>query len=169
MTKLRSLYDAFMTKVLDRLRDPILLALRLFIGWQFYVSGKAHLEHIDGFIQFFTTLHIPAPALNAYFVAGLEMIGGILMFVGLASRLIAIPLAIDMIVAYLTADHDAVVNIFKDPDTFIAATPFPFLLVSLVVLAVGPGRISIDYVLRKIVDKKSASPATIALSSSATS
>lgn len=152
-------YDLLTTKVLDRLRDPILLAFRLFIGWQFYVSGKAHFEHIDGFVQFFTKLGIPAPAANAHFVAALELVGGILLFVGLASRLIAIPLTINMLVAYITADHDAFFGILRDPDAFIAASPFPFLIVTLVVLAFGPGRISLDYVIRKLVSGKS-TPAT---------
>src|SRR5207237_3024594 len=84
MTKLERWYDLLATKVFDRLRDPLLLALRLFIGWQFFATGRGKLEHIDRIVAFFTNLGIPAPALNANVVAWLETIGGVLLFVGLA-------------------------------------------------------------------------------------
>jgi len=149
MDKLNRLYTLLTTRVLDRLQSPLLLVLRLFIGWRFFMTGWGKLHHIDGVIEFFTSLGIPMPAVNAWFVASLELVGGALLFIGLASRLIAIPLSINMIVAYLTADREAVVNIFKDPDAFMAAAPFAFLLVSLIVLAFGPGAFSIDYLIRK--------------------
>jgi hypothetical protein len=44
---------------------------------------------------------------------------------------IAAPVAlivISMTVAYLAADFEAVMNIFSDPDKFVKADPFPFLL-----------------------------------------
>jgi putative oxidoreductase len=150
MTKLERWYDLLATKVFDRLRDPLLLALRLFIGWQFFETGRGKLEHIDRIIAFFTNLGIPAPALNAHFVAWLETIGGVLLFVGLASRLIAVPLSISMLVALLTADKDAVSKIFSEPDGFLAAAPIPFLVVSLIVLAFGPGRFSLDWLIRRL-------------------
>jgi len=150
MTKLERWYDLLATKVFDRLRDPLLLALRLFIGWQFFATGRGKLEHIDRIVAFFTNLGIPAPALNAHVVAWLETIGGVLLFVGLASRLIAVPLSISMLVALLTADKDAVSKIFSEPDGFLAAAPIPFLVVSLIVLAFGPGRFSLDWVIRRM-------------------
>jgi len=150
MTKLERWYDLLATKVFDRLRDPLLLALRLFIGWQFFVTGRGKLEHIDRIVAFFTNLGIPAPALNAHFVAWLETVGGVLLFVGLASRLIAVPLSISMIVALLTADKDAVSKMFSEPDGFLAAAPVPFLFVSLIVLAFGPGRFSLDWLIRRM-------------------
>jgi putative oxidoreductase len=150
MTKLERWYDLLATKVFDRLRDPLLLALRLFIGWQFFVTGRGKLEHIDRIVDFFTNLGIPAPALNAHFVAWLETVGGVLLFVGLASRLIALPLSISMLVALLTADKDAVSKIFSEPDGFMAAAPVPFLVVSLIVLAFGPGRFSLDWLIRRL-------------------
>jgi putative oxidoreductase len=163
MKKAIAWYDWLTTNVFDRLRDPLLLVLRLFIGWQFFIAGKAKLGNIEGFIGFFERLGIPAPAANAYFVASLEMVGGALLFVGLASRLIALPLTINMIVAYLTADHDAVTKFFSENDAFTQAAPFPFLIVSAIVLAFGPGRISLDWLLRKLLTAKAApalAPAT---------
>jgi len=133
----------------DYLRSPLLLVLRLFIGWQFFVTGKGKLEHIDRVTQFFASLHIPMPHLNAIFVGTLETVGGLLLLVGLASRLIALPLTINMLVAYATADREALVNMFTNPDGFTQAEPFLFLLVSAIVLAFGPGFFSLDELIAR--------------------
>jgi hypothetical protein len=49
-----------------------------------------------------------------------------------------------MIVAYITADFEAVSDIFTDPDKFIKADPFPFLLTALIIYVWGPGEFSVD-------------------------
>ena len=82
--------------------------------------------------------------MNAYFVSALEFGGGLLLILGLGSRLFALPLVIDMIVAYITADREALFSIFSNPDKFSAAAPFTFLIASLIVLIFGPGKASVD-------------------------
>ena len=84
-----------------------MLAVRLYWGWQFIETGWGKLSDINKVVGFFTDLGIPAPALNAYFVSALEFGGGLLLVLGLGSRLIAMPLVIDMIIAYITADREA--------------------------------------------------------------
>jgi putative oxidoreductase len=152
--KLVRFYDLAVTRCFDKLRSPLLLVMRLIFGWGLFQTGKGKLENIDRFIDFLTHLHIPMPAANAWFVASLECVGGLLLLLGLVSRLIAIPLTINFIVAYLTADHEAVVNFFKDQDAFTSAAPFLYLLVSLIVLAFGPGFFSIDEVIGRIRSRK---------------
>jgi putative oxidoreductase len=142
-------YDLATTRIFGRLRSPLLLALRLIFGWGLFQTGKGKLEHIDRFTDFLTHLHIPMPAANAHFVASLECVGGLLLLLGLAARLIGVPLIINFIVAYLTADRDAVVNFFKDQDAFTNAAPFLYLLVSLIVLAFGPGLFSLDALIAR--------------------
>jgi putative oxidoreductase len=143
-------YGLATTRVFDRLRSPLLLALRLIFGWGLFQTGKGKLEHIDRFTDFLTHLHIPMAAANAHLVASLECIGGLLLLFGLAARLICIPLVINFIVAYLTADREAVVNFFKDQDAFTSAAPFLYLLVSLMVLAFGPGLFSLDALIARM-------------------
>lgn len=150
LAKLDRWYDLAMTRFFDRLRSPLLLALRLIFGWGLFQTGKGKLENIDRFVDFLTRLHIPMPAANAHFVASLECVGGLLLMLGLASRLICIPLTINFIVAFLTADRESVVNFFKDQDAFTNAAPFLYLLVSLLVLAFGPGLFSIDALIRRM-------------------
>lgn len=143
---LPSLYAQFF-ELASYLQSPLLLVIRLYWGWQFFLTGKGKLEHLDQITEFFTGLGIPFPAANAAFVGFTECAGGLLLLFGLASRLISIPLTILLSVAYLTADLEAVKQIFSDPSKFLAADPFLFLFAVVIVLAFGPGRFSVDALL----------------------
>src|SRR5581483_1201108 len=129
-------------------QSPFLLAIRLYFGWQFYQAGAGKLADISKTVDFFTSLNIPAPVFNAHFVAWLETAGGIMLMLGLASRILAVPLIVDMVVAYVTADREALHSIFSDPDKFTAAAPFNFLFVFLLILFFGPGFFSLDTLIR---------------------
>jgi putative oxidoreductase len=131
------------------LRSLFLLAVRLYWGWQFAQTGWGKFHRLPQVIEFFTSLGIPAPAVNAYFVSGLELVGGILLALGLGGRIIALPLAFDMLVAYATADREALGSIFSDPGKFYAAAPFTFLMASLMVLVFGSGLFAIDALLAR--------------------
>ena len=104
--KITKLYELLIRSA-NSLQSPFLLFVRVYWGWQFAETGWGKLGNINKVINFFTSLGIPAPALNAWFVSGLELVGGIILLLGLGSRLIALPLVIDMIVAYITADREA--------------------------------------------------------------
>ncbi|HEY3836601.1 MAG TPA: DoxX family protein [Bryobacteraceae bacterium] len=147
MNQLATRLYGLLIRVGNSLESPFLLAVRLYWGWQFAQTGWGKLGDIGKVINFFTSLGIPAPAFNAWFVSGLELAGGILLVLGLGSRLIAAPLVIDMIVAYVTADREALGQIFSDPDKFYAAAPYTFLFASLIVLIFGPGKFSVDAIL----------------------
>jgi putative oxidoreductase len=154
--KLVRWYDVVMSRGFDKLRSPLLLVIRLMFGWTLFETGKGKLQNIDRFTEFLTHLHIPMPGANAHFVASLECVGGLLLLLGLFSRLIAIPLIINFIVAYITADHEALVGFFKDQDAFTSAAPFLYLLVSLIILAFGPGFFSLDELIRRLWKRRAA-------------
>jgi putative oxidoreductase len=135
------------------LQSPFLLAVRLYWGWQFAQTGWAKLHDLEKITGLFTRLGIPAPAFNALFVSGLEFAGGLLLIAGLGSRLIAVPLVIDMLVAYMTADREALFSFLSDPDKFTAAAPYTFLIATLLVLIFGPGRFSADDILPAIMGR----------------
>ena len=135
------------------LQSPFLLFVRAYWGWQLHLTGRGKIHDIGKVVDFFTSLGIPAPAFNAYFVSGLEFIGGFLLIIGLASRPIALMIVVDMIVAYITADREAWMSIFSNPDKFAAAAPFTFLLSSLIILIFGPGKISMDALLARRLKK----------------
>jgi putative oxidoreductase len=151
MTKVVKKLYRLLIVVGNSLQSPFLLFVRLYWGWQLAESGWGKLHNIDKVAEFFMSLGLPAPSLTAHFIASLELVGGILLFLGLAARLIAVPLTINMIMAYITADHDALMSIFSNPDKFYAAAPYTFLFASLVVLIFGPGKFSVDAAIaRKI-------------------
>ena len=151
MQQLINLYLRF-AKAAASLRSPFLLLVRLYWGWQFVVTGWGHMHGIAGFIQYFTKLGIPLPAANAYFIAGLEFAGGILLILGLGTRIISLLLAGDMIVAFLTADRDALKTAFTaDPTNFYAASEYTFLFAAVILLIFGAGYFSIDrYIVRHL-------------------
>jgi putative oxidoreductase len=151
--QLQKIYRGFICAA-NCLQCPFLLAIRLYWGWQFFQTGRGKLGNIEHVTQFFQSLHIPMPEANAWVVAIMECFGGLLLMVGLGSRLVAFALAFDMVIAYLTADAEAVKSIFSDPDKFVQAAPFPFLLMTLIVLAFGPGKISLDWLIGKKLCRK---------------
>ena len=107
-------------------------------------TGWGKLHNVGKVTEFFTSLGIPFPALNAPFIIGLEFVGGILIMLGLGSRLIALLLTCDMLVAFILADREALFSVFSDPDKFYAAAPYTFLLAFLIVLIFGPGKFALD-------------------------
>jgi putative oxidoreductase len=132
----------------DILQSPFLLVLRVYFFWQLFMTGQGHLAHIGKVADFFVSLGIPFPVLNAYLSSTVECFGSLLLIIGFASRLTAIPVAVTMAVAYLTADLEAVTSIFSDPDKFVKADPFPYFICALIVLVFGPGRFSIDALIK---------------------
>jgi len=143
-------------KATTGLQSPLLLAVRLYWGWQFFQTGFGKLRNIDKVVDFFTNLGIPFPSFNAHMVGTLEFVGGMLLFIGLGSRIIALPLTFNMLVAYITADHEALLSFFSDPGKFYGADPFTFLFASLLILIFGPGKISLDFALSRLLQKRRA-------------
>jgi putative oxidoreductase len=139
---------ALLIAVASSLQSPFLLVVRLYWGWQLAQSGWGKLHNIGKVTEFFTSLNLPAPGPTAYAISTLELVGGVLLFLGLAARLIAVPLTINMIMAYITADREALFSVLSDPDKFYAAAPYTFLIASLLVLIFGPGLFSIDRLLK---------------------
>jgi len=151
-----------LVRIASSLQSPFLLIVRLYWGWSFVQTGWGKLQDLSKPTEFFTSLHIPFPAFNAVLASSTEFLGGILILVGLASRLAAIPLTIVMIVAYLTTEGEALHALFvdHDPDKFLAATPFQFLFAVLLVLFFGPGFFSIDHFLMKKFGKGTSESST---------
>lgn len=149
---IRSIYQRAFS-LTDYLQSPLLLGMRLYWGWQFFLAGKGKLMNLDRTTEFFASLNLPMPHLNAIMAGSVECFGGLLLLLGLASRPISIPLTFTMIVAYLTAHNEQVRNIFASPDEFIKADPFLFLLTALIILAFGPGYFSLDNLISRLFNR----------------
>jgi len=133
------------------LQSFLLLVVRLYWSWEFFLTGKGKLMDLEKPTQFFQSLGIPFPHAQAILVGTTECFGGLLLLAGFCSRLISIPLMILLSVAYFTSDIDAVKVIFSDPDKFLTAAEFQFLFAVVLAFAFGPGRFSIDWLIKRKV------------------
>src|SRR5580658_4228016 len=104
----------------DYLQHPFLLFVRLYWGIQLMQSGWGKLHNLDRVTDFFTSLNLPAPHFTATFVALVEFFGGILLALGLGSRLVPFVLFVNLTVAYVVADREAFSKIISDPGKFYA-------------------------------------------------
>ena len=136
------------------LQSPLLLVVRLFWGWQFVMDGWGKLHHLDKVTAYFTELGLPMPRLSAIMTGSIESVGGVLLAIGLFARPVSVPLLCTMIGAYATAERESVRVLFSDPDKFLSADPFHYLFAAVIVLAFGPGKLSVDHLFG---GKKSAS------------
>ena len=134
---------------LDRLEWLARLAVRVAVGLEFFGSGLGKLGKLSGLIEYFRSLGIPAPGLHAPFVAGVELVCGALIVVGLATRLAALMLGGVMIVAivtaaapekHITASWQGLLEFLYLPETLLV------LLLTWLVFA-GAGPASVDAVL----------------------
>ncbi|HUJ73086.1 MAG TPA: DoxX family protein [Verrucomicrobiae bacterium] len=150
---MKKLY-AFYVSLISKLQSPFLLIIRLYWGWQFFLTGRGKLMNLDRTAGFFASLHIPMPKLNAIMAGSTECLGGLFLLLGLGSRIITVPLMVTMVVAYLTADADVVKNIFSKPDKFVSADEFQFMLTAIIVLIFGPGVFSLDAIIARLRGQK---------------
>jgi putative oxidoreductase len=130
---------------------PVLL-VRLSVGYMFMASGWGKLHRLASFAEEFRALGIPAPDLQAPFIATLEFVGGTALMLGLATRLFAPLLAGTMAVALLTVSLKEAKN--HDPGNLFYLSEW-LLLVILVWLAfAGAGKASVDRFLREKLSPK---------------
>jgi putative oxidoreductase len=93
---------------------------------------------------------MPLPKLNAFLATGTETAGFVLIFLGLATRLISIPLMVVMIVAITTVHLG---NGFEAGNNGFEI-PIYYLLMLFSLLITGPGKISLDALITKFYNKK---------------
>jgi putative oxidoreductase len=119
------------------------LILRLALGITFFAHGRGKLRNPAGFAGFLRQIHVPAPLLSAWLVALLETVGAMLLILGVGTRVLALGLAIDMVVALAT------VRLGKAPFTSGpqgGGWDLEFLLfaISVALVFTGAGRFSLD-------------------------
>jgi len=130
---------------------PPLLA-RVAIGIGFILNGLGKLNNMEGIISFFGELGIPAPQILAPFVAGTELVGGIMLVLGLGTRIAALALSTTMVVATLTAVWPKL----EDKAGIFSAIEIAYLVVFVWLAVAGPGPASVDHILRKSIGRPSA-------------
>jgi putative oxidoreductase len=119
------------------------LLMRLFVGYFFFETGLGKIHHLDAFAERFAGWGIPYPHANAVLSAYTELLGGALIVAGLLTRIAAIPLIINMLVAIVSVKLASVssVNDFVELDEPLYLLSFFWLMIA------GPGVVSLDFFL----------------------
>jgi putative oxidoreductase len=134
------------------------LFARLVVGWVFMWSGWAKLNNLPQMIQNFTEWGIPFPQVMTPFVSGVEFVGGLLLLLGLFTRLAATPLVIVMIVAIISAKLDQIDSL----ETLLGFEEVAYMALFGWLAVAGPGPVSLDWLLqRQASGSRAGSPARI--------
>ena len=96
-------------------------------------------------IENFRGWGIPAPELLAPFASGVELVGGILLLLGLLTRFAAVPMMIVMVVAIASAKWSQVDSL----ETFLGFEEVSYFVMFAWLGISGPGPISLDHVVLK--------------------
>jgi putative oxidoreductase len=128
--------------------------IRLSLGLVFVSTGWGKLHSLDDVTRLFTDLHIPLPHFNAVLASSTEFFGGLLLLIGLGSRLVALPLAFTMVVAIITAQREQVEGL----TSLVGLTEWSYLVMFLVIALRGPGALSMDALLVRLFARTPAPP-----------
>jgi putative oxidoreductase len=119
---------------------------RLTVGLVFVGTGWGKLHSIPDVTSFFTDLHIPAPGFHARLGAGTEFFGGLLVLLGLGTRLVSLPLAFTMVVAILTAKRPNIDGL----TTLVGFEEWSYLVMFIWIALAGAGPLSLDALIRRV-------------------
>lgn len=123
------------------------LIARLIVGYVFMLTGWAKLNNLPAMIQNFTEWGIPFPKILTPFVSGVEFFGGIMLILGLFTRIPAAMLAVVMVVAVKSAKWENVDSL----ETLLGFEEATYFAVFLWLAIVGPGAASLDRFLMRAV------------------
>lgn len=121
------------------------LAVRIVVGWVFLWTGWQKLNFLPRMIENFREWGIPAPEILTPFASGMEFVGGLMLLVGLLTRVVSVPMMIIMLVAIASAkwsDVDSLQTLlgFEEVSYFVM---FAWLGIA------GPGPVSLDHFIVK--------------------
>jgi len=139
---LKNIYP-FTKNILSNGQSLSLLFARLAVAYGFYDPAMQKWSDISSVATWFGSIGIPFPTLNAYMAASTELIGVVLLTLGLFTRLISIPLIVIMVVA-ITTVH--LVNGFSAGDNGFEI-PLYYMMFLAIFASFGAGKLSLDYLL----------------------
>jgi len=113
---------------------------RLTLASVFIGTGWGKLSNIGSTVEYFASLHIPAPAFQARLAAATEFGGGVLLLLGLFTRLAALPMAFTMVIAIITARREALDGV----RTLLGFEEWTYIVLFIWLAVAGPGPLSLD-------------------------
>ena len=119
------------------------LLLRLVFGYFWLETGWAKLHNLEFFSQRFVEWGIPFPMLSATASGTVDLVGGALLILGLGTRLVAVPMIVNMLVALAVVVLPGIAT----PDEFVELDEVLYVLVLFWLLMAGPGKASLDHLI----------------------
>ena len=119
------------------------LFARIVTGWVFLWTGWGKLTHLPLVTENFESWGVPAPGLLAPITSGVEFFGGILLVLGLLTRISAGALGVVMIVAVMLVQWEQVDSLL----TFLGLEEIMYLAIFLWLAIAGAGAVSLDRLL----------------------
>ncbi len=128
----------------------VLLMVRVWLGYRMFTASYSSVTGIifdskeRAFFEkwFGEELHYPMPLLMAFLAKGSELVGSILVFIGLYTKAFATLIAFIMMMATLTANLGADFNIDR-------GFTISYFMFALILIVQGGGKYSLDYLLSK--------------------
>jgi len=121
------------------------LLVRIYFGYFWAETGWGKIHNLNAFAQRFVGWGVPYPHISAALSGYTEFIGGILLMLGLFTRLVSIPLMFNMFVALVMVKMKEVTAI----DDFAEMDEALYMFILFWLIMAGPGRISIDHLIRR--------------------
>ena len=121
------------------------LLVRIYFGYFWAETGWGKIHNLNAFAQRFVGWGVPYPHISAVLSGYTEWIGGILLMLGLFTRLVSIPLMFNMFVALVMVKMKEVTAI----DDFAEMDEALYMFILFWLIMAGPGRISIDHLIRR--------------------
>ncbi len=128
------------------------LTVRLVFGYFWLETGIAKVHNLEGFTMRFMGWGIPYPAFSAGLSAWTELIGGLLLMLGLFTRLICIPMLINMAVAVTLVVSSNLMGL----DDYVEADEVVYSLIFFWLLIAGPGKVSLDTLVARMLGIRTA-------------
>ena len=120
------------------------LLMRIYFGYFWAETGRGKIHNLNAFAQRFVGWGVPYPHISAVLSGYTEWIGGILLMLGLFTRLVSIALMFNMFVALVKVKMKEVTGI----DDFVEMDEALYMFVLFWLMMAGPGRVSLDHVIR---------------------
>ncbi|MCK4750873.1 MAG: DoxX family protein [Bacteroidales bacterium] len=136
---MKTLYNKFVEGT-EKLRDIPLLLFRLILAIGFYEPAMMKLKNLSGIAEWFGSMNYPLPGVSAFLAMVTEVLGVVLITLGLGTRVIAIPMMFVMLIAIFTVH---ISNGFAAGDNGFEIPLYYFLMLFALVVY-GPGKISVD-------------------------
>jgi putative oxidoreductase len=125
------------------------LLARVTVGWVFATTGWGKLNNLQKVIDYFSDLGIPYPQIQAPFASANEFVCGVLVLLGLATRVASIPLIVVMLVAIRTAQWENV----DSTAALLGLVESSYIVIFAWLAIAGPGPVSLDALIARALKR----------------